>query len=122
MLNFIFLFISLLFLLVGSHWLVKSLKGLSIYFKLKPLFLSIVVLGFVSSAPEYFVTLNAGLKNLSSVALGNILGSNIINILMVLGLSGLFYDFNYKKSILYFDIPILIFGILLVGLFSIDKD
>ena len=122
MLNFFLLFLGLVCLLLGSHWLVKSLKGISIYFKLKPLFLSIVVLGFVSSSPEYFVTLNAGFKSLSSAALGNILGSNIINILLVLALAGLFYGFTFKKYIVYFDMSFLLFGILLLGLFSLDKN
>ncbi|MCZ0932168.1 MAG: calcium/sodium antiporter [Oligoflexia bacterium] len=122
MLNFIFLFVGLICLLLGSHWLVKSLKGISLYFKLKPLFLSIVVLGFVSSSPEYFVTLNAGFKGLSSAALGNILGSNVINILLVLALAGLFYGFTWRKHIVYFDMSFLIFGTLLLGLCSIDKN
>ena len=122
MLNFIFLFIGLSFLLLGSHWLVKSLKGISLYFKLKPLFLSIVVLGFVSSSPEFFVTLNAGFKELSSAALGNILGSNVINILLVLALAGLFYGFTFGKHIVYFDMSFLLLGTLLLGLFSIDKN
>ena len=120
-LSFILLFVGLVCLLLGSHWLVKSLQGISLYFKLKPLFLSIVVLGFVSSSPEYFVTLNAGFKGLSSAALGNILGSNVINILLVLALAGLFYGFTWKKHIVYFDMSFLILGTLLVGLCSIDK-
>lgn len=122
MLNFFLLLIGLICLLLGSHWLVKSLKGISLYFKLKPLFLSIVVLGFVSSSPEYFVTLNAGFKGLSSAAVGNILGSNVINILLVLALAGLFYGFTFKKHIVYFDMSFLLFGILLLGLFSIDTN
>ena len=122
MLNFLLLFFGLVFLLLGSHWLVKSLCGVSFYFKLKPVFLSIVVLGFVSSSPECFVTLNASFKGLSSVALGNILGSNVINILLVLAFAGLFYGFTWKKQIVYFDMSFLIFGTLLLGLFSIDKN
>ena len=122
MLNFLLLLIGLSFLLLGSHWLVKSLSGISFYFKLKPVFLSIVVLGFVSSSPEWFVTLNASFKGLSSVALGNILGSNVINILLVLSLAGLFYGFTWKKHIVYFDMSFLIFGTLLLGLFSMDKN
>ena len=122
MLNLIFLLVGLFFLIIGSHWLVKTLKGISFYFKLKPLFLSIVVLGFVSSSPELFVTLNAGFKGLSSAALGNILGSNIINILLVLALAGLFYGFTFKKHIVYFDMSFLLFGTLLLGFLSIDKN
>ncbi|MDE0092473.1 MAG: hypothetical protein OXN83_04210, partial [Oligoflexia bacterium] len=58
----------------------------------------------------------------SSAALGNILGSNVINILLVLALAGLFYGFTWKKHIVYFDMSFLILGTLLFGLFSIDKN
>ena len=119
--DLLFLGIGLIFLLLGSHWLVKSLKGLSIYFKLKPLFLSIVVLGFVSSAPEAFVTLNASFKDFSSVAMGNIIGSNLINILLILSLSGLFCGLKKSKQILRFDMPVLIASAVLLGLAVIDK-
>lgn len=108
-------------LILGSHWLVNSLKSLSLYFKLRPLFLSIVVLGFVSSSPEWFVTMTASFKDFSDVALGNIFGSNVINILLVLALTGLFYNFSLNKQIVRFDMPVLIGSILILGLFSINK-
>ena len=117
----LFLVLGLGFLILGSHWLVRSLQFFSFYFKWKPLFLSIVVLGFVSSSPECFVTINAGLKGLSDAALGNILGSNIINILLVLSLTGLFYSFSPDKQVSRFDMPALILGILALGLFFIDQ-
>ncbi|MBC6415144.1 MAG: sodium:calcium antiporter [Bdellovibrionales bacterium] len=113
------LILALLFLFLGSHWLVKSLKGISVYFKLKPLFLSLVILGFVSSAPELFVTLGASVKDLPSVALGNILGSNVINILLVFGLSGLLFNsFSWEAQIVRLDMPFLILGVVLLGLLS----
>ena len=116
------LILGLALLFFGSHWLVKSLKGIAVYFKLKPLFLSLIVLGFVSSSPELFVTLNAGIKGLPAAALGNVLGSNIVNILLILGLSGLFFGFSQKEpQIIRFDMPCLILGVMLLGLRVIDK-
>ena len=100
------LFLGLCALILGSHLLVNSLKSFSIYFKLKPLFLSIVVLGFVSSSPEWFVTITASFKDLSDVALGNVVGSNIINILLVLALTGLFYKCPSDRQIVRFDMPV----------------
>jgi len=111
--------LSLLF--GGSWFLVKSLKSLSVYFKLKPLFLSLVVLGFVSSSPELFVTWSAGLKGLSSVALGNVFGSNVINILLVLGLAGLFHSLSGRPQLVRLDMPFLMLGIGLLGFFSLDQ-
>lgn len=121
MTDFVLLAFGLCVLILGSHWLLKSLKGLSIYFKLKPLFLSIVVLGFVSSSPEFFVSLNATMKELSSVAIGNILGSNIINILLVLSLGGLFCNFKKNVQIARLDMPVLMGSVLLLGLTVLDK-
>ena len=115
------LIVALVFLILGSHLLVSSLRSFSIYFKLKPLFLSIVVLGFVSSSPEWFVTVTAGWKDLSDAAFGNILGSNVINILLVLALSGLFYSFSRDRQIIRLDIPVLIGGSFCLGLFSVNQ-
>ena len=108
-------------LIFGSHFLVTSLKTLSLYFKLKPLFLSIVVLGFVSSSPEWFVTITASFKNAPDAALGNIAGSNIINILLVLALAGLFYKCPSDKQISQFDIPVLLISFVILALFSTNQ-
>ena len=120
-LAFVFLILGASFLIFGSHLLVTSLKSISLYFKLKPLFLSIVVLGFVSSAPEWFVTLTASFKNQSSAALGNVLGSNVINILLVLSIAGLFYRFSWNRQIARFDMPFLIASSLVLLAFFIDQ-
>lgn len=119
--SLLFLILSLGCLIVGSYWLIRSLKFFSLWFKLSPLFLSIVVLGFVSSSPEWFVTLTASLKGLPDAALGNILGSNVINILLVLSLTGLFYKFSSNRQIVRFDMPVLIVGSLMLGLFLVNQ-
>ena len=113
--------LGMLFLFAGSYFLVKSIKNLALYLKLKPLFLSLVVLGFVSSSPELFVTWNASFKGLSSVALGNVLGSNVINILLILGLAGLFHNLSGSPQLIRLDMPVLILGIVLLGVFAIDQ-
>ena len=115
-------FLGLSFLVLGSHLLVSSLKSLSLYFKLSPVFLSIVILGFISSSPEWFVTMTASFKDLSSAALGNIFGSNVINILLVLALTGLFYNFSLDRQIARFDMPVLMGSILMLGLFSLNRE
>ena len=121
MLPLFFFILGVSALILGSHFLIVSLKALSSHFKLKPLFLSIVVLGFVSSSPEWFVTLTASFKNATSAALGNVAGSNIINILLVLASAGLFYKCPYNKQIIRFDIPVLIISFVILGLFSLNQ-
>lgn len=119
--SLLFLILGILALILGSHFLINSLKTLSLYFKLKPLFLSIVVLGFVSSSPEWFVTITASIKDAPDAALGNVIGSNIINILLVLALSGLFYKCPTDRQIIRFDIPVLIISFVVLGLFFLKE-
>ena len=76
----------------------------------------------MSSSPEWFVTMTASFKGLSSVALGNIFGSNVINILLVLALTRLFYNFSLERQIARFDMPVLTGSILMLGLFSLNRE
>ena len=76
-------FIYLLLLIAGSHLLVKGNSALAALLKTKVFFVSLILLGIGSSAPELFVTVTSHLQNESDIAMGNILGSNIFNILIV---------------------------------------
>lgn len=119
--DFLLLIFGLALLVLGSHFLIDSLKFIAVHFKLKPFVLSIVILGFVSSSPEWFVTTTAAYKNLPDAALGNILGSNIINILLILSLTGLFYNVSWNKQIIRWDVPILTASLIILGLFSLNQ-
>ena len=115
---FLLFFLGLALLIFGSHLLIRSTMALSFYLKVKPLFLSIVLLGFATSLGEWFVTVAASLKGVSDVALGNILGSNIINVLLILGLTGLFYAHPADRQIKTFDLPLLLLSFLILGALS----
>lgn len=108
-------------LIFGSHLIVRALIALALLLKVKPLFLSIVVLGFVTSAPEWFVTFSAAWKGVPDAALGNIAGSNIINILLILGLTGLFYLHKPDRQIICFDLPCLLAACLVFGGLALDS-
>ena len=108
-------------LIFGSHLIVRALIALSLLLKVKPLFLSIAVLGFVTSAPELFVTFSAASKGVPDAALGNIVGSNIINILLILGLTGLFRAHKADRQIIRFDLPCLLGACLVFGAFAADR-
>lgn len=82
--------------------------------------LSVVALG--TSLPELTVTLRATRKKKHEVALGNILGSNIFNILGVLGVAGLFGTLSVSQNIISFSLPVLIFSSLLYVFMTQDKE
>ena len=116
-----FLFITgLASLAFGGHLLVHFTVYLAKRWGLKPVFLSIVVLGMGTSAPEWFVTVVSSFKDLSDVALGNVIGSNIANILLILGLTGVFYTHKEEGQIKRFSLPFLLASFVLLFLLSLD--
>ena len=93
---------------------------LSRFWGVKPLFLSIVILGMGTSAPEWFVTSAASFQKSSGMALGNVIGSNIANILLILGLSGLFHRHLSDRQVVRFDLPVFLFTILILWVCSVN--
>ncbi len=79
--------IGVVLLTFGANYLVKSTLGLGIKLKINKAFLGIVVVGFGTSLPELLTSIDASIKGYLSVSYGNIIGSNIFNVLFILGIS-----------------------------------
>jgi len=88
--DFIFIFLGLLGLVAGSKYLIDSVISLSEIFNIAPGVISVVAVAFGTSLPELLVSVKAAMKGSPEVALGNVFGSNAFNLLMVIGLPGLF--------------------------------
>lgn len=118
----IFLFlIGLTLLIVCSDWLIQSCVKLSLLFKLSPLFIGIILVAFGTSAPEAGVGIVAAIKNQRDIALGNIVGSNISNIGLILGVCALITTLKVNnKSIFKRELPIMLFATLLLFMLSLD--
>lgn len=87
-----------LLLVVGGDFLVKSSVGLSFKLNLSKLIIGMTVVSFATSAPELLVSLQAALDNSADLALGNVIGSNIANIALVLGLTAIIAPIVVDKS------------------------
>ncbi len=106
----VFLVIAgLLFLVVGGDFLVRASVGLSFRLKISKLVIGMTVVSFATSAPELLVSLQAALDGVSDIALGNVIGSNIANIGLVLGITAIisplavdkdFYKLNWPMMML----------------------
>lgn len=96
-----YILIGFLLLVFGGDFLVKSSVGLSFKFHLSKLIIGMTVVSFATSAPELIVSLSAALNGSTDMALSNVLGSNIANIALVLGLttiiSAIYIDKNFFK-------------------------
>jgi cation:H+ antiporter len=88
--DFIFLALGLLGLVFGSKYLIDSVVSLSEILNIAPGVISVVAVAFGTSLPELLVSVKAAMKGSPEVALGNVFGSNAFNLLMVVGLPGLF--------------------------------
>ena len=86
----IFLLLAGVALLVaGAEFLVRGAAALAVRFKVSPFLIGLVLVGFGTSAPELVASLEAALEGYPGLAVGNVVGSNIVNILLILGVSGL---------------------------------
>lgn len=88
---------GLILVLWGADLLINSAIALGKKFNLSEIFIGIIVIGFGTSLCELFVSIEAVMKGVSELTLGNIIGSNIANILLVLGISSLFKEYKFPK-------------------------
>ncbi len=88
--DFFLLGIGLLGLVIGSKYLIDSVINISTIFNIAPGAVSVVAVAFGTSLPELLVSIKAAIKGQPEVALGNVFGSNAFNLLMVVGIPGLF--------------------------------
>ena len=100
--------VGLLMLYYSAGWLVKGSSSLARNLGLTPLVIGLTVVAFGTSAPELVVSLVSSIKGKSMIAIGNVVGSNICNIALVLGLSALVNPISGSRSVIQRDIPIML--------------
>ena len=98
MASIVWVLLGLTLLVVGGEFLVRSSVALSFKFNISKLVIGMTVVSFATSAPELLVSLQAALKGSSDIALGNVIGSNIANIGLVLGITALISPLTVSKS------------------------
>ena len=111
-----------LFLLIkGGDWTIESAVFIAERTGLSPLFIGATIISFGTSVPELFTSVNANLAGYPGIALGNVLGSNIFNTFMVMGIPGLVGKLTIPETILHRGIPMLIAGTLLLFFTTQDQ-
>jgi cation:H+ antiporter len=117
----IVLFIAgLVCLIVGAEALVRGASRLAAAFGLSPLVIGLTVVAFGTSSPELAVSIKSALSDQASIGVGNVVGSNIFNILFILGLSALIVPLAASQQLVRFDVPLMIAISLLVLVYSLD--
>jgi len=109
MLLYLFLFVvGLLMLYYGADGLVKGSSSLARSLGLSPLVIGLTVVAFGTSAPELFISVVSAIKDKSMIAVGNVVGSNICNIALVLGVAAVLQPIKSQASVFRRDIPIML--------------
>lgn len=108
MLTLILFLIGIGLLIGGAELLVRGASKLAIAIGIAPLVVGLTVVAFGTSSPELAVLLQASFAGKSDIAIGNVVGSNICNVLIVLGLSALITPMIVSRQLIRFDVPIMI--------------
>jgi len=120
-LNIVFLSIGFVLLYYGANYLIDGSSSLAKKMKIPELIIGLTIVSFGTSAPEFIVGLIAASKGAGDITMGNVIGSNIFNLLFVLGLTGVILPIKVNIKNLERFIPFSIFVLLLVMIMGNDK-
>lgn len=117
MLDILFILIGLVLLILGGNWLLKSAVALSLKLSIPKIVIGMTVVSFATSAPELIVSIKAALDGSPDLALGNVVGSNIANLGLVLGVTVVLGSIDVRKSFYTTDWPVMMVASLLFTAF-----
>ncbi|MDD3878019.1 MAG: calcium/sodium antiporter [Bacteroidales bacterium] len=112
---YILFIIGFILLITGAEWLVTGSASVAKKFNISEMVIGLTIVSIGTSAPELIVNVIASLNGNSEIAIGNIFGSNIANVLLILGLTALIYPVPIRKNTIRTDIPFVLIATLLVG-------
>ena len=119
MIDILFFLAGLVILYFGADWLVKGASRLAITLNVQPVIVGLTVVAFGTSLPEFVVSFIGAMRELPDIALGNIVGSNIVNIGLIIGLSAIIFPLSVHMKLLKFEVPFMIFAAFLLFIVSI---
>lgn len=119
--DYIYLIIGLVLLLIGANYLIDSSVAIARKARVSNFIIGLTIVGMGTSMPELFVSVTSAFTGHGDVSMGNIVGSNICNILLILGLTATIFPFAIEKQQQLRDIPFCIFATLLVIFLSNDS-
>ncbi len=115
--NALFVVAGLILLIAGGNWLLKAAIDLSLKLNIPKIVIGMTVVSFATSAPELIVSINAALDGFPDLALGNVVGSNIANLGLVLAVTLLMGPINVRRSFYTTDWPVMMLASLLFFFF-----
>ena len=115
--NFLLIISGFILLILGGNWLLKSAVSISLGLKIPKIIIGMTVVSFATSAPELIVSINSAVNGYPDLALGNVIGSNIANLALVLGITLLIAEMDVQKSFFTTNWPVMMVASILLFLF-----
>lgn len=105
MLNVIFIIAGLALIILSANWLVSGASAIAKKFKVSDMVIGLTIVAFGTSAPELTINIISALNGSTEIAIGNVLGSNIANILLILGISAIIFPLTIQRNTKWKEIP-----------------
>ena len=118
--SFALFILGFVILIKGAAWPVQGASAIARRFRVSDLVIGLTVVAFGTSTPELFVNILASLKGSTGIAIGNVFGSNIANILLILGISSMIYPLSVSKGTVWKEIPFSLLAVLTLGVMVND--
>lgn len=106
LINIILLIVGFVVLIKGADFFVDGTSSVASNFKVSKMLIGLTIVAFGTSAPEFAVSVKSLLSGSGDIVLGNVIGSNILNILLILGVSAMFHSLNVKNNTVKKELPI----------------
>ncbi len=119
--NLLFIALGMVGLFAGGEWLIRSSTRLAAGFRIPPLVIGLTVVALGTSMPELVVSVSAALGGSTEIALGSVVGSNIANVGLILGIAGLIRALTVNTSLIRREIPVMVAVSVLVFVMALDR-
>lgn len=120
MIDILLITVGFVLLIGGAEYLVRGASSIAARFKVSPLVIGLTIVAFGTSMPELTVNVLAAIRGSADLAIGNVVGSNIANILLVLGAAGLIAPLTVKSNTVWKEIPFALLGMVLLLIMGND--
>jgi len=118
--NLLLLIVGLVVLIVGGELLVRGATRLALLLKISPLVVGLTIVAFGTSAPELFISIKSALAGSPDIAIGNVVGSNICNLALILGLTAIITPIPVGRNSIRIDWPFAMIGSVLLYFWMSD--
>ncbi|MBN1480045.1 calcium/sodium antiporter [candidate division KSB1 bacterium] len=120
LIDILLLVVGFVLLIKGAAFLVDGASSLALRFKISPIVIGLTIVSFGTSAPELVVNVVAAIQGNAALSFGNIIGSNIINILLILGIAAIIRPLHAQKGTVWREIPFSLMAVLVLLLMCND--